>query len=47
MKALKDIDYRGNLTFELGYSTLEDRLVPSFMQNLYETAVILEGMMDR
>ena len=47
MKALEDIGYRGNLTFELGYSTLEDRLVPSFMQNLYETASILKEMMER
>jgi sugar phosphate isomerase/epimerase len=47
MKAMEDIGYRGNLTFELGYSTLEDRLVPSFMQNLYETAAILKEMMER
>ena len=47
MKAMKDIGYGGNLTFELGYSTLEDRLVPSFMESLHQTADILKEMMDR
>ncbi len=47
MKAMNDIGYRGNLTFELGYSTLENRLVADFMKNLYQTADILKEMMDR
>ena len=47
MKALKDIGYCGNITFELGYSTLDDRLVASFMENIYKTAEILKEMMDR
>lgn len=45
MKAMKDIGYGGNLTFELGYSTLDGRLVASFMENLYKTAEILKEMM--
>ena len=47
MKAMKEIGYRGNLTFELGYSTLDDRLVKSFMENLYQTAGILAEMMEQ
>ena len=47
MKTMKEIGYQGNLTFELGYSTLEDRLVPTFMESLYKTAGILAEMMDR
>ena len=45
MKTMKEIGYSGNLTFELGYSTLEERLVGSFMDNLYQTACILKEMM--
>ena len=47
MKALKDIGYCGNLTFEIGYSTLDNRLVASFMENMYKTAEILKEMMER
>ena len=47
MKTMKEIGYQGNLTFELGYSTLEDRLVPAFMESLYKTAGILSEMMER
>ena len=47
MKALKDIGYSGNLTFEIGYSLLEERLVPSFMENLFRTADILKEMIER
>ena len=46
MKAVKEIGYGGNLTFELGYSTMEDSLLPDFMNNLYRTAGILKKMMD-
>ena len=46
MKTLKEVGYQGNLTFELGYSTLENRLLASFMKNLYATANILKEMMD-
>ena len=47
MKTMKETGYQGNLTFELGYSTLEDRLVPAFMESLYKTAGILSEMMER
>ncbi|MBQ2989453.1 MAG: sugar phosphate isomerase/epimerase [Clostridia bacterium] len=46
MKAVKEIGYGGNLTFELGYSTMEESLVADFMKNLYRTAGILKEMMD-
>ena len=46
MKAVKEIGYGGNLTFELGYSTMEESLVADFMKNLYRTAGILKEMME-
>ncbi len=46
MQTMKDIGYRGNLTFEIGYSNLESRLVSNFMQALYQTGSILMEMME-
>ena len=47
MRTMKEIGYEGNLTFEIGYSNLDDRLVADFMKNLYITGDILMEMMER
>ena len=47
MRTMKDIGYRGNLTFEIGYSNFDDRLVANFMKNLYQTGNILAEMMEK
>ena len=47
MHAMKEIGYRGNLTFEIGYSNQEKRLVANFMETLYKTGEILMEMMDQ
>ena len=44
MRAVKDIGYRGDLTFEIGYSNLDNRLVANFMQTLHRTGEILLEM---
>ena len=46
MRTLKEVGYRGNLTFEIGYSNFDNRLVASFMENLYKTGEILLEMTE-
>ena len=47
MRTLKEVGYQGNLTFEIGYSNFDDRLVEDFIKNLYKTGNILAEMMEK
>ena len=46
MRTMKQIGYRGNLTFELVYGKLDEPLVLPFMKNLYHTGEILVKMFE-
>jgi len=46
MHTMKEIGYRGNLTFEIGYSTFDNRLIDNFVEQLYATGRILAEMLQ-
>ncbi|MBO5294603.1 MAG: sugar phosphate isomerase/epimerase [Clostridia bacterium] len=46
MRTMREIDYGGNLTFELVYGRLPDRLLPGFIKQTYDTGVVLLDMFE-
>jgi hypothetical protein len=46
MRTLKEIGYKGNLTFEFVYGNLPNELIPGFLRQAYDTGCVLVRMFE-
>ena len=46
MRTMKEIGYSGNLTFEFVYGRMPDRLIPGFLNQAYDTGLVLMDMFE-